>query len=1123
MSLVAPPDPDPRWSLPVLLLLSTSDTDLRSARAGSEDGAVPWRWANPARVDPQQDLPGLLEGVDLVVVRLLGGGQAWEAGLDGLRDTGTQPRPVVVLGGEQAPDAQLMESSTVPAGVATQAHLYLAQGGPDNLRELPGFLSDTVLLTGHGFAPPEELPTWGRLPGRDPAPTPEKSRCRHWMTATRSHIEAPRRRRLLPRPQLAGNTAFVDALCRCGRRRGGVPEPLLVCCASLRSPDLACSSRLRTADALVVTVLAAGGATPATARPASDDEAWDTGAVAALDVPILQGLCLTAPPRGVGRRNRRRAEPAGRRHPGRDPRVRRPPDQRAVLVQGDGGRRAARLRRRPRAGGAGGGPGGRLRPAAAHATADSGGSRWCSRPTRPSTHGSATRSGWTPRPASSRVLRAMRDAGYDIGPAPPWRGPARGRAADGDALIHAVIAAGGQDPEWLTEPAARPRPVGASRPPVPGVVRRAARRLRAGIGRPGARRPASCTSTIPRSGRRDRAGGAGRGQRRAAGPARRAGSGRTRSPSTTTPTCRPATTTSPPTGGCSRLRRARAWSTWASTATSSGCRARPAACRPVRARRRCSATCRSSTRSSSTTPARAPRPSAAAHATLVGHLVPPMARAETYGDLARLEQLLDEHASIPRLDPAKIAPIRGQIWTADPGRAARQRPGRDTRARHEPSSTSSSCTSTAGSARSRTPRSATGCTCSARRAGRARSGSTWCWPMLRARQIWSGCAGAAGAAGGARVWTRTAERQPNRRWTGPRRPARSLVAGWSSGSWVADEADDVVPRCGGQAAGDGAQRLDHDHDTVTRLLRVRRDRELMPRLEPDHRARSTRVLHALDGGHVPAGPSGSPLRGLVNVLPTGRNFYAVDPQARCRRGWRGRPGSSWPTRCLPATGRTTRRVARPRSGCRCGAPRRCARAGDDIAEALALLGRPAVLGRGERRVTGLEVIDLASSGRPRIDVVMRISGFFRDAFPHVVALDRRRRDAGGGAGRGAGRGQLRRAPTAGTDAAAHGSTWRRATSRVSARRPGPTARACCALMDSRYWRDDADLAAVYAHLGRARLRPRPGTGGRPVRTWRRPTGGSRWRSRTSTPASTTSPTPTTTTSTTAAWSRRSAR
>ena len=52
-----------------------------------------------------------------------------------------------------------------------------------------------------------------------------------------------------------------------------------------------------------------------------------------------------------------------------------------------------------------------------------------------------------------------------------------------------------------------------------------------------------------------------------------------------------------------------------------------------------------------------------AHATLIGHLVPPMARAESYGDIARLEQLLDEHAQIAALDPAKLPAIRAQIWT----------------------------------------------------------------------------------------------------------------------------------------------------------------------------------------------------------------------------------------------------------------------------------------------------------------------------------------------------------------------------------------------------------------------------------------------------------------------------
>src|SRR5689334_13572299 len=139
----------------MILLLSTSDTDLLSARASGAG----YRLGNPARLSAG-DLPALLEDVDLVVVRLLGGRRAWEDGLDALL---AGPRPVVVLGGEQAPDAELMELSTVPGGVVAEAHAYLAHGGRDNLRQLAYFLSDTVLLTGHGFAPPAQTPVWGQL------------------------------------------------------------------------------------------------------------------------------------------------------------------------------------------------------------------------------------------------------------------------------------------------------------------------------------------------------------------------------------------------------------------------------------------------------------------------------------------------------------------------------------------------------------------------------------------------------------------------------------------------------------------------------------------------------------------------------------------------------------------------------------------------------------------------------------------------------------------------------------------------------------------------------------------------------------------------------------------------
>lgn len=160
----------------MILLLSTSDTDLLSARAANTaDGPVPYRFANPSRL-PLDDLPGLLDGADLVVVRLLGGLRAWQDGLD-LLLAPDQTRPVVVLTGEQAPDAQLMEASTVPIGIAAEAHGYLAHGGPANLEQLARFLSDTVLLTGHGFEPPPPRPPGARWSARPGPPRARGSPC----------------------------------------------------------------------------------------------------------------------------------------------------------------------------------------------------------------------------------------------------------------------------------------------------------------------------------------------------------------------------------------------------------------------------------------------------------------------------------------------------------------------------------------------------------------------------------------------------------------------------------------------------------------------------------------------------------------------------------------------------------------------------------------------------------------------------------------------------------------------------------------------------------------------------------------------------------------------------------
>src|SRR4051812_11446286 len=142
-----------------IALLSTSDTDLLSARASGAD----YVFANPGRPG-HQSMAEVIEGADLVVGRILGSPQDLCSGFARIRETGM---PMVVLGGEQEPSAELMELSSVPTGIAAEAHRYLAEGGPANLAQLHAFLSDTILLTGEGFEPPVAIPAWGVLE-RDP-------------------------------------------------------------------------------------------------------------------------------------------------------------------------------------------------------------------------------------------------------------------------------------------------------------------------------------------------------------------------------------------------------------------------------------------------------------------------------------------------------------------------------------------------------------------------------------------------------------------------------------------------------------------------------------------------------------------------------------------------------------------------------------------------------------------------------------------------------------------------------------------------------------------------------------------------------------------------------------------
>jgi cobaltochelatase CobN len=144
------------------------------------------------------------------------------------------------------------------------------------------------------------------------------------------------------------------------------------------------------------------------------------------------------------------------------------------------------------------------------------------------------------------------------------------------------------------------------------------------------------------------------------------------------------------------------------------------------------------------------------------------------------------------------------------------------------------------------------------------------------------------------------------------------------------------------------------------------------------------LLHGLSGGYVPAGPSGSPTRGMAHILPTGRNFYSVDPRSvPSQSAWR--VGQQLAREVLERYQRET--GAYPESvAISIWGTSAMRTHGDDVAQILALLGVRPVWRAESRQVSGVEVIPLDELKRPRIDVTTRISGFFRDAFPQLIDL-----------------------------------------------------------------------------------------------------------------------------------------
>ena len=297
-------------------------------------------------------------------------------------------------------------------------------------------------------------------------------------------------------------------------------------------------------------------------------------------------------------------------------------------------------------------------------------------------------------------------------------------------------------------------------------------------------------------------------------------------------------------------------------------------------------------------------------------------------------------------------------------------------------------------------------------------------------------------------------------WSGPRPEALETPENWRTKG-------DTVERLELFARRLVAGEVDPPGPASAAVLGWIKD-ELHPSVAACGEAEIAGLLTGLDGRFVEPGPSGAPTRGRPDTLPTGRNFYSVDTRtvptpAAWLLGWKSaqllvethaQEHGAWPrAMALSAWGTSNMRTG-----------------GDDIAQALALMGVRPTWDSASRRVTGFEILPLDILDRPRVDVTLRISGFFRDAFPGLIDLvDSAARAVA-----------ALDEPEAKNPLAAHtkkeaaqlagigmdeGAAMRRAATRVFGSKPGAYGAGLQALIDERGWETDADLARAYVAWG----------------------------------------------------------
>jgi len=259
------------------------------------------------------------------------------------------------------------------------------------------------------------------------------------------------------------------------------------------------------------------------------------------------------------------------------------------------------------------------------------------------------------------------------------------------------------------------------------------------------------------------------------------------------------------------------------------------------------------------------------------------------------------------------------------------------------------------------------------------------------------------------------------------------------------------------------QELTHTAKVMARL-----QQRVLPDLLACGEQELLQLGRGLEGKFVPPGPSGAPSRGRLDVLPTGRNFYSVDTRAIPTP-------TSWMLGFKSAEAMIERYLQEhgdyPRSiGLSVWGTATMRTGGDDIAQAMALIGVKPKWAAGSHRVTDFEILPMSLLDRPRIDVTLRISGFFRDAFSNVIQLFDAAVQAIANLDEPASVNPIRQRileETAHLQTQGLDETVARAQAgyRIFGAKPGAYGAGLQNLIDAGNWSDDADIAQAYLNHG----------------------------------------------------------